>query len=122
MFTLSVQSHFDSAHFLRGYNGPCANLHGHRWELVVRVAAEEVDGIGIAVDFKRIKSALKEVTEDLDHTCLNDHEQFRALNPTAENLARFLYERLSFEISGLGAQVVGVEVWESEDCCVSYVA
>lgn len=122
MYTLSVESHFDAAHYLRGYNGPCAQLHGHCWHLVVRIRAEELDGVGIAVDFKRIKEVLKQATCELDHTCLNNHEYFQDLNPTAENLAKFLFDELSSKVADLGASVVEVEVWESEHCCVSYAA
>lgn len=120
MYTLTVKTHFDAAHFVRGYQGSCANMHGHRWFVVLKIACNELDELGLAVDFRTVKEAIKPVIDDLDHSLLNDHGPFGSINPTTENLARYLFETLSAPISQLGAKLEELEVWESDQCGVSY--
>jgi len=72
MYEVSVREHFDAAHFLRGYQGKCENLHGHRYEVIVTVRVQDLDDIWLAYDFTVIKGHLREVLEPFDHVCLND--------------------------------------------------
>ena len=90
MYTLTVKSHFDAAHFVRGYQGNCANMHGHRWFVVLKITCEELDHLGLAVDFRKVKEVVSSIIDGLDHSLLNDLEYFERINPTTENLSKFL--------------------------------
>jgi 6-pyruvoyltetrahydropterin/6-carboxytetrahydropterin synthase len=118
MYRVHVKRHFDAAHALRGYRGKCENLHGHRWEIVVCAEREELDHLGMAVDFGVLKGALDEVLAELDHRCLNDVLPFDTMNPSSENIARVVYETLEARLPGV--QLWFVEAWESPDAWVSY--
>ena len=121
-FELTARGEFDSAHNLRQYQGKCAEIHGHRWQVEVSVSGEELDELGMLVDFKKIKGALRALLETLDHQFLNELPPFAAgLNPTAENIARYIYESLEQEPSLQGkARLKAVEVWESPKSSVVY--
>ena len=112
MYELTVTSHFDAAHALRGYPGECRNLHGHTWDVEVTVAGTELDEIGIVYDFKSLKEDLAGALADFDHAFLNDVAPFDAISPTAENLARVVYERL-VDVVDARVRVLQVAVWES---------
>jgi 6-pyruvoyltetrahydropterin/6-carboxytetrahydropterin synthase len=112
MYELTVKSHFDAAHALRGYPGECKHLHGHTWDIEVTVGATELDEIGIVYDFKLLKDDLNSVLSDYDHAYLNEIAPFDELSPTAENLARIIYERLAQTVDPR-VSVIEVVVWES---------
>lgn len=114
MYELSVDGHFDSAHFLRGYAGDCARLHGHSWKVTVTVSAQDAGELGMAVDFKTISRSLDAVLGDFDHRTLNDIPPFVEENPTAENLARLIHDRVSAILNTKGVSVSAVSVAESE--------
>ncbi len=76
MYIISVKQHFDAAHYLRGYQGKCEALHGHRFRVVVKVGATGVDEIGIAYDFATLKRHLGDILSRFDHSCLNDVPPF----------------------------------------------
>ncbi|AII58606.1 6-pyruvoyl tetrahydrobiopterin synthase [Dehalococcoides mccartyi] len=120
MYYLSVKRHFEAAHFLRGYKGKCENLHGHRYEAALKVRVSKLDECGMGVDFKLLKTSLSEVLQSYDHTCLNDLTPFDSQNPSAENIAKDIYNRLKPVITKNGAELYGVEVWESPDSSVLY--
>ncbi|MEE8193967.1 MAG: 6-carboxytetrahydropterin synthase QueD [Dehalococcoidales bacterium] len=120
MYQISVEQHFDAAHSLRGYKGKCEALHGHRFRVVVRVNANEVDDIGLAYDFTELKAKLKAILERFDHTCLNDIAPFDKINPSSENIAQTIYNELKPGLAGTPASLAGVGVWESPDSGVEY--
>jgi 6-pyruvoyltetrahydropterin/6-carboxytetrahydropterin synthase len=124
MYELKVRSHFSAAHKISEHGGKCANLHGHNWNVDVTVNAPTLNRIGLAVDFSQVKDAVKEVLTPLDHVCLNDLSQFSSVesNPTAENLSRFIFNEVRGRLRGLApqAQVVRVDVYETETCSASY--
>ena len=76
MYELTVKSHFDAAHALRGYPGECRKLHGHTWDVEVTVAGETLDDVGIVYDFKSLKDDLNAVLDEYDHAYLNDVPPF----------------------------------------------
>lgn len=122
MFELTVRSHFDSAHFLRNYQGKCANIHGHCWQIEATVYGENLDELGMVVDFSVIKAQLKQITEDLDHKLLNDLPEFAdgQANPTAEQLSIYIYNRLKQGLSAYAITMGRVRVWESPNAAVTY--
>jgi len=121
MYELSVTSSFSSAHHLCGYGKPCEQVHGHNWKVTAVVRCDALDGIGIAIDFKVLRGKLREVLAELDHRDLNETEPFRKTNPSAENLARFVFEHLSAKLAGGPAGLARVVVQENEDSSAAYV-
>lgn len=119
-YTLKVVTDFASAHALRNYPGDCRRLHGHNWKLEVEVTSAELDALGMVIDFKAIKQAARQVTDELDHRFLNEVPPFDTVNPTAENMASHIYRRLSEALNDGRARVSAVTLWETERACVRY--
>jgi len=119
VFEVSVREHFDAAHYLRGYQGKCENLHGHRFQVMVTIRAPGVDEIGLAYDFVELKRHLRGILEQFDHTCLNETPPFDSINPSSENIAATIYERLQERLSGIS--ISSVQVCESPEACVTYL-
>jgi 6-pyruvoyltetrahydropterin/6-carboxytetrahydropterin synthase len=117
MYELTVESQFDSAHNLRGYEGPCESLHGHTYRVQVRYRGPELNELGMLIDFKVLKAALNDIVSYLDHCYLNDLPEFSECNPTAEHIARFIFERMR---ASVGAGVAGSLVWETPTSCAGY--
>ena len=120
MYQISVEQHFDAAHFLRGYQGKCEALHGHRFRVVVKIQASGIDDIGIAYDFTELKRQLGNIVSRFDHTCLNDVPPFDKINPSSENIAVTIYNELKPELAGVPVSLSCVEVWESPQSRVAY--
>ena len=113
VFEIYVQTHFSAAHALKGYPGDCARIHGHNWIIDVFVRCKALDEIGIGIDFRDIKKSVKRVLKDLDHFNLNELPQFKDLNPTSENIARFLYRELSRTLNSNNKTVSRIKVSET---------
>jgi 6-pyruvoyltetrahydropterin/6-carboxytetrahydropterin synthase len=119
VYQISVEQHFDAAHYLRGYRGKCEALHGHRYRVVLKVEAAELDDIGLAYDFVELKKYLAEVIDRFDHTCLNDVPPFTKVNPSAENLAANIYKELKARLKA-PVTISSIEVWESPQTGIIY--
>lgn len=121
MFEIEVSAAFEAAHFIEGYAGKCARLHGHNWTVEAIIRGEELDKLGMLVDFKILKAELKKILDEFDHRFLNELETFAQDNPTAENIARKIYQRLaSAEIFSGSTKLYAVKVHESPNSCVTY--
>ena len=120
MYEILVKSDFSGAHNLRGYKGKCEELHGHNWKIEARFESRDLNDIGIAVDFKELKNRLKKILKELDHGYLNKIHAFRAKNPSAENIAEYIYVRLRKTIRKKGVSIKSVSVWESDSSCATY--
>ena len=120
MYEISVEKHFDAAHYLRGYQGKCEEMHGHRYRVVVKVKAEKLNDIGLAYDFTDLKRYLQEVIARFDHTCLNDIPPFDKINPSAENIATTIYNELKEKLAEEPVTLTAVEAWEAPEQGVSY--
>jgi len=120
MYQISVERDFDAAHYLRGYQGKCEAVHGHRFRVVVKVRASVVNDIGLAYDFTELKRHLGDVLSRFDHTCLNDILPFDEINPSSENIASTIYDELELKLSGAPVSISCVEVWESPQSGVAY--
>ncbi|QCQ22420.1 6-carboxytetrahydropterin synthase QueD [Desulfoglaeba alkanexedens] len=112
-FEVYVETHFSAAHRLKGYPGDCARLHGHNWMVEVTVRCTQLDALGIGIDFRDVRTALKEAVADLDHQDLGEIPAFRAQNPTSENIARYLYRELSSKLDDASRRVSKVKVCET---------
>ena len=113
VYTLTVKDHFDAAHHLYDYPGECRNLHGHTWDIEVSVEATQLCELGMVYDFALLKKDLKAVLARYDHKNLNEIEPFDTISPTAENLARIIFEELTEIITEPEVVVIEVAVWES---------
>jgi 6-pyruvoyltetrahydropterin/6-carboxytetrahydropterin synthase len=120
-YEISTEGTFSAAHFLKGYKGDCARLHGHNWRVRVAIRAEESKPIGLTYDFRSLRTLIEQVIEPLDHSVLNDLPFFEGRNPTAETIAEWCYKEISSRIEDPAVGVVRVEVWESLQNCATYV-
>ena len=123
MYEVMIEEEFSAAHALRGYRGKCENLHGHNWKVEVYVRGEQLDHVGMLVDFKELKAATRRVMKYLDHQNLNELKPFDVeINPSSEHLAGFILNRVSQEISDNRVTVYKVRVWETPSTCATYEA
>ena len=120
MFEVDIERDFSAAHFLRGYDGNCSKLHGHNWVVEAVVAADSLDEVGIAVDFRVLKRELDAILSELDHSCLNDLDIFKGVNPTSEKIAEYIYHALSSSLAMEGVGVASVRVCESPGAGATY--
>jgi 6-pyruvoyltetrahydropterin/6-carboxytetrahydropterin synthase len=120
MYEITVESHIDAAHYLRGYQGKCENLHGHRYKIVVKVSADKLNDIGLAYDFTDLKKHLNDILARYDHTCLNDVPPFDKLNASSENLAMTVYEELKKKLRKEPVKLVSTSVFETPYQGVTY--
>lgn len=137
MYSLKTEHSFDSAHFLSGYNGKCANIHGHRWRVIIEIMSESVENVGqtrgMIVDFGSLKEDVKNVVDFFDHSLIIEKdtlkpttvaaledEGFRIINvefrPTAENFAKYFYDVMSDK----GYNVKNATVYETPNNCATY--
>ena len=119
-YTLKILTDFAAAHTLRDYPGACSRMHGHNWKVELEVKAFKLNEIGIAIDFKQMKKITNEVCDRLDHRYLNEIEPFTEINPTAENIAAYLYGEISKQINNENVTVHAVTLWETDRACVRY--
>ncbi len=119
-YQLKVVTDFASAHTLRDYPGACSRMHGHNWKVELEAVATSLDDVGMGVDFKVMKQAAREVGGRLDHQYLNELEPFKEINPTAENIAAYMYKEISARINSKSIKVTALTLWETERACVRY--
>ena len=120
-FEVMIERNFSSAHQLRGYKGKCENLHGHNYRVEIYARGAELDNIGLLVDFGELKEAADEVVQYLDHRNINELAPFdEELNPSAENLARFILERIASSISDERVEIYKVRCFETPTSVATY--
>ncbi|HEX8474939.1 MAG TPA: 6-carboxytetrahydropterin synthase QueD [Pyrinomonadaceae bacterium] len=121
MFEVMIERNFSSAHQLRGYKGKCENLHGHNYKIEIFARGRELDNIGLLVDFGELKTAADEVVQYLDHRNINDLPPFDVeLNPSAENLARYILERVAARVGDQRVSVYKVRCYETPTSVATY--
>ena len=121
MYELKVQTSFEAAHRVVGYDGKCNNLHGHSWTVEVTAQGNELDDLGMLADFKKVKGALNEILDSFDHHFLNEMPDFLNQNPTAENISRVIYDKMKTHPVFTGkAELKSVIVWESPHSSITY--
>lgn len=137
MYQLTTEHSFDSAHFLAGYTGKCANLHGHRWRVLLTVESEKLQTDqqhdGMCVDFAELKADLHNLLDSMDHILIIEKgslmpETSQALQaegfpilelpfrPTAENFAKYFYDYFI----QMQYRVAQVQVYETPNNCATY--
>jgi len=120
VYEVTIETGFSGAHVLRGYEGKCGRLHGHNWKVAVTVATERLDEVGMGLDFSRLKEETRTVLAQVDHTHLNEVFPFTELNPTAENIAKWVWEMLGKRLDGTALEVTKVTVWESDSAAATF--
>jgi 6-pyruvoyltetrahydropterin/6-carboxytetrahydropterin synthase len=122
MYEVSVDESFAAAHNLRNYKGKCENLHGHNYKVRVTLSGKELDSVGLLYDFVHLKQAIQGVIRSLDHTYLNELPPFDVLNPSAENIARYIYDETAKHLprAASGAGIASITVWESDVTSATY--
>jgi len=121
MYCVTLKDTFSSAHSLWDYNGKFEDLHGHDFRVEVDVERQELDPIGVVIDFLEVKRKLKEVLGRIDHAFLNELPEFKGKNTSAENVARYIHDTLSALLKGKGVVIKQVTVWETEDAGATYL-
>ena len=122
MYEVSVDETFAAAHNLRGYKGKCENLHGHNYKVRVTLAGKEVDSVGLLYDFVHLKQVIQSVIRSLDHKYLNELSPFDVVNPSAENIAKYIYDQTAKQLNQApnGAGVSSITVWETDVTAATY--
>jgi len=119
-YTLKIVTDFAAAHTLRDYPGACSRMHGHNWKVEVEVMAEQLDDIGMVLDFKHIRRTTHAVIERYDHQYLNEIAPFDTLNPTAENIAATIHKAVAAQLNDGRISVHATTIWETDRACARY--
>jgi 6-pyruvoyltetrahydropterin/6-carboxytetrahydropterin synthase len=121
MFEVTIEATFAAGHALRNYHGKCENVHGHNYRCQVTLEGAELDEVGLLVDFVELKRVVHGVVDRLDHQWLNEFPPFDVLNPSAENMARYIYQQVA---EGLkvreGVRIALVKLWETDTAYATY--
>ena len=120
MYELTILSHFSGAHRLRSLHGQCEELHGHNWKIEVSVTSKRLKKGGIVLDFGILKQKVARVLKGLDHTYLNELLYFSKREPSSENIAKYVFDRLKVELKGQPVILKQVTAWESETASATY--
>ena len=121
MYEVTIIKSFSAAHVLAEIGGKCEELHGHNFKVEVTVAAPKLNSAGLLIDFRVVKKWLAEILEDIDHKYLNTLPSFAGINPSAENIAKYIGEKMESETKKVFVKVIKVKVWESENAAVAYI-
>jgi 6-pyruvoyltetrahydropterin/6-carboxytetrahydropterin synthase len=120
MFDIFIKTHFSGGHHLREYPGNCERPHGHNWKVKVTVRTQQLDQLGMGVDFKVLKQQVNAVVDELDHHDLNEHPAFQDRNPSSEHIAQFLFQQLHETLTTARYQLYSIEVRETDSSGVIY--
>lgn len=120
VYEIYVKDYFSADHALKGDDGKTALPHGHKWAVEARIQCATLNKLGVGLEFGDVKNVVEDILGRLDYTCLNDVAELSSINPTAENLAKFIYTELGRRLNTKTVRVNKVKVFENPDCGVSY--
>jgi len=121
MFEVTIEETFAAGHALRNYKGKCENVHGHNYRCQVTLQGSQLDETGLLVDFVELKRVVHGVLDRMDHQWLNDFPPFDVLNPSAENMARYIYDEVNSLLPPReGVRVGAVRLWETDTASATY--
>jgi 6-pyruvoyltetrahydropterin/6-carboxytetrahydropterin synthase len=126
MFEVTVEQTFAAGHALRNYHGKSEDVHGHNYRVRVTVEGAELDSTGLLVDFLEVNRLITGAVGYLDHRFINDLKPFDEINPSAENIARYFYERVNGGLNQGGltnevpVRISAVQVWETDTSSAIY--
>jgi len=95
-------------------------MHGHNWKVEVEVSGNVLDNVGMVLDFKDIRNSTNDIVNKLDHRFLNDLKPFKEINPTAENIAKYIFSELSKVVNNNKTKIKSIKLWETEKSAVMY--
>jgi 6-pyruvoyltetrahydropterin/6-carboxytetrahydropterin synthase len=121
MYEVTIIKSFSAAHLLAEIGGKCEELHGHNFKVEVTVAAKQLNSQGLLIDFRFLKKVLGEILDDIDHKHLNSLTSFSGINPSAENIAKYICEKMEVKVKMAKVNVVRIKIWESENASVTYI-
>jgi 6-pyruvoyltetrahydropterin/6-carboxytetrahydropterin synthase len=120
MYRVTVTVQIAAAHHLRGYQGKCENTHGHNYQVEATVQTPILNDTGLALDFGIARRELKAIADGFDHRDLNTLEEFQLINPSSENIARTIFEKLESALAPEKVEVHSIRVWETLGSCITY--
>jgi len=120
MFEVTIEQTFAAGHALRNYHGKCENVHGHNYRCQVTMEGDQLDDTGLLVDFVLLKKVVGAVIDRMDHQWLNDFPPFDLLNPSAENIAKFIYDEVIKGINTPSVRLGSVRLWETDTSFATY--
>jgi len=121
MYSISIKTEFNAAHKLRAYHGKCESLHGHNWMVELGVESTTLNKTGMVMDFSVLKKALNEFLEYVDHKYLNELKYFKKVNPTSENIAKYIYDGMKGFCLKHKIDIKRVTVWETPSSGATYM-
>lgn len=122
-YTVKQTCYFSAAHVLRGYPAGCERLHGHNYKVILEVTSNELDKLGMVMDYVDIEKISYEHINKLDHRYLNDIAPFDQINPTTENIACWLFQNISKDIKDFDnnrVKLKSITIWETDHNCIIY--
>jgi 6-pyruvoyltetrahydropterin/6-carboxytetrahydropterin synthase len=122
MFEVSVEYNFAAGHALRNYKGKCENIHGHNYRVQVTVEGATLNDAGLLVDFSDLRREIGLLVSRFDHQFINQIAPFDQLNPSAENLAKYISDGVATQFQPKGLRVQAVTVWETDTSSATYRA
>jgi 6-pyruvoyltetrahydropterin/6-carboxytetrahydropterin synthase len=120
MYEIEILSTFSAAHRLLDYKGKCENLHGHNYKVQAAVRAESPGSGGMVIDFGDLKKAVNSVLDNLDHKYLNELDPFKKIDPSAENLAAYIFAETAKILGNKGSMLYSITIWESDTSRATY--
>ena len=120
MFKVAKEIMISATHRVREHQGGCERIHGHNWKIIVTVGSEMLNEMGMVIDFKDLKMAMHKVIMPMDHNDINTYSPFDVINPTSENLCKYIFDEMSKELNDNRKQVVKVKVFETDTSYATY--
>ena len=120
MFKVSKEMMISATHRVREHQGGCERIHGHNWKIIVTVGSEMLNEMGMVIDFKDLKHSMHKIIMPMDHNDINDYSPFDKINPTSENLAKFIFDEMSKELNDNRKRIVEVKVYETDTSMATY--
>ncbi|MEW6138790.1 MAG: 6-carboxytetrahydropterin synthase QueD [Thermodesulfobacteriota bacterium] len=121
MYEVEITTSFSAAHRLRNYNGKCERLHGHNYKVSVCARSSAPGEGGMVIDFGVLKAAANAAVERLDHNYLNEIEPFDRVEPSAENIAAYLFEEVSKQLNEQADMLYSISIWESDSSRATFI-
>ena len=121
MFEVTVEQTFAAGHALRDYHGKSEDVHGHNYRVRVTVEGEQLDATGLLVDFLEVNRLISGAVGYLDHRFINDLAPFDVINPSAENIAKYFYDKVSAGLKNdVPVRIAAIQVWETDTSSAVY--
>ena len=121
MFKVTKEMYFSASHHLRNYNGKCERIHGHNWRVLVTATGSKLDNGGMLIDFHLLKDAMKKVIDKLDHNDLNQVAPFDKIEPSAENIAKYICDEVGLMLNNECVTISKVSIWETTTSRADYI-